>query len=57
MNDLIKHSGLILFIIAIALVIYGTTSNVQSNAPFIFALILMIGGILSYIILNRIFEE
>lgn len=56
MKDLLKHSGLLAFIIAVILLIYGAASA-QSNTPFIISLIFMLAGIALYILMNRILEE
>lgn len=56
MKQLLPHTGLLAFIFAVILLMYGIGSA-ESNTPFLFSLIFMIGGIVLYIVMNRISEE
>ncbi len=58
MNELIKYFGVILIIIAVGLLGYYASAGglITSNTLLVTALILMIGGMVLHIVLNRILD-
>jgi drug/metabolite transporter (DMT)-like permease len=54
MKSFLKISGLLLILIgALILVVCSYTGNVNSNGILLLATILVIGGLISYIVINK----
>jgi len=58
MNELIKYFGVILIIIAVGILGYYASEGgmIRSNTLLVTSLVLMIGGLVLHIILNRILD-
>lgn len=56
MNELIKYLGVILIIIGAGVLGYYAANHITSNTPLVTALILMIGGMVAHIVLNRVLD-
>jgi len=56
MNAIVKYLGVLLvFIGVIILGVYAANPSV-SNTPLVSSLLLMIGGMIIYVVLNKIFD-
>ncbi|MFW5700101.1 MAG: hypothetical protein ACOCWM_00290 [Cyclobacteriaceae bacterium] len=53
MKQLIRNLGLILFIIAVALLVYGTNSSMTSNTILIASGAMIILGLIVHVIMNK----
>jgi hypothetical protein len=54
MESFLKNLGLLLILIgAIILIVCSYTSNVNSNGILLVAITLIIGGLISYIVINK----
>jgi membrane protein YdbS with pleckstrin-like domain len=56
MNELIKYFGVILVIIGAGVLGYYAANHITSNSPLVAALLLMVGGMVVHIVLNRVLD-
>jgi len=56
MNVLLKNFGIILIILGVIVLGFYSINTPTSNTPLAFAAILLIGGAILHVILNRIIE-
>jgi len=56
MNELIKYFGVILVIIGAGVLGYYAANHITSNAPLVTSLLLMVGGMIVHIVLNRFMD-
>ena len=56
MNDILKNFGIILIIIGVGILGYYAANHITSNTPLITAFILMVGGMVLHIVLNRVLD-
>ena len=56
MNELIKNLGVILVIIGAGVLGYYAAYHITSNTPLVTALLLMVGGMVVHIVLNRVLD-
>jgi len=56
MNEVLKNFGIILIIIGVIILGYYAANNITSNTPLVVSFILMTGGMVLHIILNRILD-
>lgn len=56
MNDVIKNFGITLIIIGVIILGYYAANHITSNTPLVVSFILMVGGMVLHIILNRILD-
>ncbi|NPA35308.1 MAG: hypothetical protein GXO47_00505 [Chlorobi bacterium] len=55
MNEFIKYFGIVLILIGVGILGYYGTYHLTTNTPLVIAMLLLLGGLVTYIVLNRIF--
>lgn len=56
MNAIIKYSGVLLVFIGVVILGVYSAHPTVSNTPLVSSLLLMIGGMIIYIVLNKLFD-
>jgi len=56
MKVLVKGFGILLVIAGVILLAYSEFAKLESNSLLVWSMVLIIGGLIVYIILNNIFE-
>jgi len=54
MNEFLKYAGIIFIILGAGVLGYYATNHITTNGPLIFALVLLVGGMVTHIVVNRI---
>ncbi len=54
MNEFLKYSGIVLIILGVGVLGYYAANHITTNGPLVFSLVLLVGGMVTHIVVNRI---
>jgi len=54
MNEFLKYIGIVLIIFGAGVLGYYATNHITTNGPLVFSLVLLVGGMVTHIVVNRI---
>ena len=54
MNELLKYVGIVFIILGVGVLGYYSYNHITTNGPLVFSLALMVGGMVTHIVVNKI---